>query len=266
MWGMAAGVSVGLAAPSAGLQGNVYFYSPFGWYPDMGHEILIGVGVSAISVDLIFGCCASPMSANGMPLAFVTERKAIKIPAFKTFSFAVPKFPYVKFTGTGAALGIGFEEEEELGESNTYTKYGGKYSRMKIFQRSTGRELDLEEEGDEARLVLKHPEDRAKAAEERRRLDARDEETLGETGLLELTINLGYSRSCRRFTASRISSCFKHFNPVGGTAPKFGPSLPAPKYCQSGFTKTVGHIKTGSVVNNMGGGQRVNTLFNVLLK
>lgn len=250
-WGLAAQVTVGFALPAVGISANVYYYAPFTWFRDFGHEVFIGAAVSAVSADIIFGCCVSPMAKGGAPLAFATERKSLKIPLLGKLEFAIPKYPFVRFSQTGGHMAVVVASTgEELGEGQ------GDDVSVRLFQKSTGRELGYVPGHDG--LTLLDPEQRATALEARKREESKRDLGEGEvdSGVLELTINMGYARACRRWKKKTIGRCLSDFNPPGVSPYSLKPR-PAPRFCSAGFTESKGATKGPTTIGKRGGGETV---------
>jgi hypothetical protein len=196
MWGFGAAVSFGFASPGAGIDANVYLYMPFSWYDAFGHELSIGASLGAGpkpgmggAADIIFGCCTSPLSNGGVPIDIVTKSKSIGGRRRLNITFKYPTSPYVRIALTGGHVAV----QIVATPAEPYA--------VRLLQPSTGVEIKTKLntngehewiEPDKNQVALLQEQEKAKG--------------------IEGTINIGYARACRHYTA-RAAACFSQFNP-----------------------------------------------------
>jgi len=196
MWGFAAAVSAGYAGPGVGIDANVYLYMPFSFYEAFGHELSIGAALGAGptpgmggAADVIFGCCTSPLSTNGVPLDIVT--KDWRAPKPLGFKVKYPVKPFVRIAVTGGHVAVQIA-------STPLEPYA-----VRLIQPSTGLEIKTQKNAHTGEYELLEDEDY--------NMLLQDEDKENEKGV-EGSINIGYARACRHFT-SKAKKCFSSFNP-----------------------------------------------------
>jgi len=254
MWGLVAAISAGYASPGLAIDANLYYYMPYTYYSAFGHELSIGAaGGSGLpkpghggALGIIFGCCTSPLSKNGVPLDIVTKTASFKIPIInKTWRLKYPVSPYLRVIPTGGHIAVQIISTE-VGEE------------VRLIQPANHKEIDLDalehagNNPDKSLLLetnqylnsmkkaaLKDAKDPIqklakkcskladqaskypKAVQEQALIEAdskmdskaKDELIEDEAGKAEFTINLAYARACRMFDPRKVKNCFNKFNP-----------------------------------------------------